>query len=124
MDKRYLIVKLDEETYRIEVDKPQAVDFDDCIIMIHGTGNKTRIVDEIVQVKPKGFAIGKHIIVVTHIIGMPGLRETWALLPKHTYLEKSWTSYFKHIIETRQDLSKLPERYISSEAIYGVIKHD
>lgn len=124
MDKRYLIVKLDEDTFSIEKDGSDAVDFDQCLLFIRGAGSKSRIIDEIVQVKPKRFNIGKHIIVVTHIIGMPGLRETWALLPKNAYLENTWTTYWRHLIEIHPDLTKLPERYISPEATYGVIKHD
>lgn len=124
MSKQYIVVKLDGDTYQIEVDKPQALDFDNCISLIHGKGNKTRIIDNMVQVHPSRFAIGRHIVIVTHIIGMPGLRETWMLLPKISYLEKHWTNYFTHVINTNAGLSQLPERYITPEAKYETIKHD
>lgn len=123
MDKKYLLLRLDGIAYETIVDKDTALSFDDSLVMIRDEGKKNRMVDSIVRVS-KSRTYAEHIIVVTHVMGMPGLRDIWVLLPKHTYLSSIWSNYFQYVTRVNEGLTKIPDRYIPSTSTYQEIKHD
>ena len=124
MSDQYVVMKLEDETYAVELDKGEARNFDAVNEHIRHRNGKQNRVDHIMQVSPRRHAVGNHIVIVTHTIGLPGLRQVWALIPSAKFNQEHWSNYFKHTLASRADLTKLPERYISSDAKYIEIKHD